>query len=104
MDHFSELSTILCYSLDWNKARVACLVQILSALFKVRSVNLTQIAAAFQSDASEASSYRRIQRFFKNFSFDLSFIVLIVSKLFLMNEAFVLIMDQNQLEMGKKRH
>jgi hypothetical protein len=102
MDHFSELSTILRYSLDWNKARVACLVQILSALFKVRSVNLTQIAAAFQSDATEASSYRRIQRFFKNFSFDLSFIVVIVSKLFLMNEGCVLIMDRTNWKWGKK--
>ena len=94
MDHFSELSTILSYSLDWNKARVAWLVQILSALFKVRSVNLTQIAVVFQLDATEASSYRRIQRFFINFSFDLSFILGIVSKLFLVDEGFVLIKDR----------
>ena len=72
MEHFSELNDILFEFLDWNKARIKCLVQILQALFRVRTVNLMQIAEAFQTNASEDSSYRRIQRFFEKFStFDL---------------------------------
>ena len=82
MKRISELEITLFHCLDWNKARVSCLVQILQALFLVRSVNLTQIAQAFQSSAKEESVYRRIQRFFKEFSFDMSFIVILACKFF----------------------
>ena len=102
MEHFSELKDTLFDFLDWNKARITCLVQILQALFRVRTVNLTQIAEAFQTGASEDSSYRRIQRFFEKFSFDMSFIIILVSKLFMMGEKCVLIMDRTNWKWGKK--
>jgi hypothetical protein len=86
---------------SWNKARVACLVQILQGLFLVRTVNLTQIAETFQTPATEASSYRRVQRFFKDFSFDMSFIVILVTKLFIMGEKCVLIIDRTNWKWGK---
>lgn len=102
MKQISELQTILFHFLNWNKARISCLVQILQGLFLVRSVNLTQIAEAFKTAAKEESSYRRIQRFFKEFSFDMSFIVILVSKLFIMDEKCVLIMDRTNWKWGKK--
>ena len=94
MQHISELETTLSYFFNWNKARLNCLAQILQALFVVRTVNLTQIAAAFQTNVKEESSYRRICRFFTNFSFDLSAIVLLVLRLFLFHDKYLLIMDR----------
>lgn len=94
MKQISELQDVLSYFLCWNKARVTCLTKILHALFQVRTVNLTQIAVAFQGFAKEASSYRRIQRFFNDFSFDKSFIVIMALRLFTMDEKFVLVMDR----------
>lgn len=44
MNQISELQKTLSHFLDWNKARISCLSQILHALFRVRTVNLTQIA------------------------------------------------------------
>ena len=78
MKHISELQTTLSDFFDWHKARLNCLVQILQALFTVRTVNLTQIAAAFKTSAKEESSYRRVCRFFTGFSFDISAIVPLV--------------------------
>ena len=78
------------------------MVQILQALFCVRTVNLTQIAEAFQSDSKEESSYRQIQRFFKGFSFDMSFIVILCFKLFVISEKWTLIMDRTNWKWGKK--
>jgi len=46
MKHINELHNNSSHFLDWNKARLHCLVQILRALLQVRTVNLTQIAAA----------------------------------------------------------
>jgi len=101
MQHISELETTLSYFLNWNKARLNCLTQILQALFLVRTVNLTQIAAAFQTSAKEESSYRRVCRFFTNFSFDLSSIVLLVLRLFPLNDKYLLIMDRTNWKWGK---
>jgi|CXWL01.1.fsa_nt_gi hypothetical protein len=102
MKHVSELQKTLSQYLDWNKARVNCLVQILQALFYVRTVNLAQIAEAFQATTKEESAYRRIQRFFKEFSFDMSFIVVLVLNLFVMDRKVTLIMDRTNWKWGKK--
>ena len=102
MEHISELQKILSSFLDWNKSRVNFLAQILQALFYVRSVNLTQIAEAFQTTAKGESSYRRIQRFFKEFSFDMSFIVVLVLNFFTLDGKFTLIMDRTNWKWGKK--
>jgi hypothetical protein len=102
MKHISELQKTLSYFLDWNKARITCLAQILQALFYVRTINLTQIAEAFQTTSKEESSYRRIQRFFKVFSFDMSSIVLLVLKLFVIGRKLTLIMDRTNWKWGKK--
>jgi hypothetical protein len=102
MRHISELEKTLSHFLDWNKARISCLVQILQALFCVRTVNLTQVAEAFKSSAKEESSYRRVQRFFKGFSFDISFIVTLVLHFFDRGGKFTLIMDRTNWKWGKR--
>lgn len=101
MKHISELENILSDFLDWNKARLHCLAQILRALLHVRTVNLTQIAAAFQADAKEESCYRRVCRFFTNFSFDMSLIALIVTRLFPFEGKWLLIVDRTNWKWGK---
>ena len=67
MKHISELQKTLSHFLDWNKARMICVVQILQALFSVRTINLTQIAAAYYSrgciaDLQEALGNRDLIR------------------------------------------
>lgn len=101
MKHISELQKTLSHFFDWNKARLDCLAQILQALFAVRTVNLTQIAAAFQSSVKEASSYRRVCRFFTGFSFDISSIVLLVFRLFPLGDKYTLILDRTNWKWGK---
>lgn len=101
MKHISELETTLSHFFDWNKARLNCLVQILQALFAVRTVNLTQIAAAFQTSVKEESSYRRICRFFTGFSFDMSTIVLLVLQLFPLDDKYILTLDRTNWKWGK---
>ena len=101
MRKISEVETTLTHFLDWNKARVLFLTQILQALFIVRTVNLTQVAQAFRSCAKEESVYRRIQRFFEGFSFDMSFIVILACKFFTWGERCVLLLDRTNWKWGK---
>jgi len=101
MEQVSELRDSLSYFLDWNKARLECLAQILRALLQVRTVNLTQIAAAFQTGVKEESCYRRVCRFFTCFSFDMSVIAVMVVKLFLREGKWLLILDRTNWKWGK---
>lgn len=101
MKQISELETTLSHFFDWNKARLNCLVQILQALFCVRTVNLTQIAAAFKTDVKEESSYRRVCRFFTGFSFDMSTIVILVLRLFPLGNKYLLVLDRTNWKWGK---
>ena len=100
MRQISELEITLNHFLNWNKARISFLIQILQALFIVRTVNLTHVAQAFCSSAKEESVYRRIQRFFKDFSFDRSFIVFLACK-FTWGEPCVLLLDRTNWKWGK---
>lgn len=60
MKDTSSLVASLNGLLSWNKARMTCFVNVLLALFSVRTVNLTEIALAFQSKATLNSRYRRL--------------------------------------------
>ena len=101
MRHISELQKTLSDFFDWNKARISCLSQILQALFCVKTVNLAQIALAFQTQTKKESAYRRVCRFFTGFSFDLSSIVLIVLKVFSLQGKHLLIIDRTNWKWGK---
>lgn len=101
MKHISELQETLSDFFDWHKSRLNCLVQILQALFAVRTVNLTQIAAAFKTSVEEESSYRRVCRFFTGFSSDIGSIILLVFRLFPLGDKYTLILDRTNWKWGQ---
>jgi len=65
VDHTTMLRDVLKLHFGWNLARVKCLSCLIIALFKVKTVNFTELATAFSGGAKTDSHYRRIQRFFK---------------------------------------
>lgn len=101
MDHISELRSTLAYFFNWNKSRLTCLAQMVQALICVRTINLTQVASAFQTKSKEESSYRRVCRFFTDFTFDFSAIAPFVLKLFSLDDKCILILDRTNWKWGK---
>ena len=101
MKHISELAEILNQHFKWNKARVTCLAQMVRAIIAVRTVNLMQLALCFATKAQAPSSYRRMQRFFKDFDFDPSLIVNIILGIFPLEKRFKIIMDRTNWKFGK---
>lgn len=101
MKHISELAEILNQHFKWNKARVACLAQMVRAVIAVRTVNLMQLALCFAAKAQAPSSYRRMQRFFKDFEFDPSIIINIILAIFPLEKRFKVIMDRTNWKFGK---
>jgi hypothetical protein len=53
-----------------SEHRLDFMARFILALIQVKTVNLTQIALAFNGQVKSLSNYRRIQRFFEQFRFD----------------------------------
>jgi len=86
MECISELKDSLNVYFGWNKARMACFVNMLLALLALlatRTVNLNKLACVVFGDALQTSRYRRIQRFFSKFPLDYRQIAGFIFKLFL---------------------
>ncbi len=71
MKQIAKLTKIFNSRLGWNKARATLLACFIVALIKTRTVNLTKIAVAMPGKAKTASKYKRLQRFFAGFNFDM---------------------------------
>jgi hypothetical protein len=96
------LEEILNEHFGWNKARMACFVGMLVALIKVRTVNLVELACAFGGMATMASRYKRIKRFFSQFTIDAAEVAgWVVAVLGLDKEAMYLSMDRTNWRWGK---
>jgi hypothetical protein len=99
----SELTQILSHHFSWNKSRLDCLVRLLLALFAVRTVNLSEIAVAFTSKAEVSSRYKRLHRFFKQFTLDYTVIARWVFWLFSSGKKFYLTVDRTNWFWGKAK-
>lgn len=103
MNQINELSTLINQTFNWNKARMDCLVGMLIALLSTRSINLTELAIAFPSEAKPDSRYRRIQRFISDYLLDFDKVSLFIMKLFgFLNQDYYLTLDRTNWKLGKK--
>ena len=98
-----ELEPMLNAYFNWNKCRMHCFVGMLLALIKVRTNNLTELACGFASSACIESRYRRIRRFFKEFTIDFSRLASWVIYFFdLSGQALTLSMDRTNWKWGTR--
>ena len=103
MDKTSELMDILGQFLKWNKARLNCFSQMLIALFITRTVNLSELAVAMASKAEIDSRYKRLQRFFRQFSLDYNLIAKFIFQLFFAGKQVYLTIDRTNWFWGKAK-
>ena len=94
-----ELREYLSEHFVGSQHRLGFIARFVLSLIKVKTVNLTQIALGLNSQAKAASNYRRIQRFFAEFSFDkAAFVGWIVQHL--PRESWVLCLDRTNWKLG----
>jgi hypothetical protein len=101
--NISELSDILKGYFGWHKARTDCMARMLIALIQNRTVNLARLAVTFASGAKLDSRYKRIQRFFSQWTIDISVVAPWVLGLFgLSDQPVYLALDRTNWRWGKK--
>ncbi len=104
MNQVTLLRQTLQPHLGWHGARVTFLALFLIALFRVKTVNFSQLAIGFMGQAKSESNYKRLQRFFKDFELDYRALAKLVVNLMGIPQPWVLSLDRTTWELGGTVH
>jgi len=104
MVQINALRKALQVHLGWHGARLTFLAMFLTALFRVKTVNFTELATAFPSTAQSASSYKRLQRFFRDFELDYGHWTKFIVSLLNIPQPWTLSLDRTNWEFGGTVH
>jgi hypothetical protein len=100
MSQYSELRRVLQTQLNWHGARISFLALFLLALLKVKTVNLSELCLGFGGKALPESSYKRLQRFFREFELDYTELATVVVSWMQIRGAWVLSLDRTTWKFG----
>ncbi|MGL5075574.1 MAG: IS4 family transposase [Waterburya sp.] len=103
MNQINLLRQALKPHLKWHGARLSFLALFLIALLRVKTVNLAEIATGFRTHAQIESSYKRLQRFFRDFDLDYSLIAKTIVSLMDIPQPWVLSTDRTEWSFGQTR-
>lgn len=103
MNQINLLRQTLKPHLGWHGARLSFLALFLIALLRVKTINLTELATGFRSQAQTDSSYKRLQRFFRDFDLDYTVIAKAIVGIMGIPQPWVLSTDRTEWSFGATR-
>ena len=103
MNQINLLRKTLKSHLGWHGARLSFLALFLIALLRVKTINLTELATGFRSKAKTDSSYKRLQRFFRNFDLDYAVIAQAIVNIMGIPQPWILSTDRTEWSFGQTR-
>lgn len=103
MNQINLLRQTLKSHLGWHGARLSFLALFLIALLRVKTINLTELATGFRSKAKTESSYKRLQRFFRNFDLDYAVIAQAIVNIMDIPQPWILSIDRTEWSFGQTR-
>jgi Transposase DDE domain len=101
MTNLRSLEQTLADNLPWNRARIKFVTRFLLALYAVQTVNLSRLATAFAGPATEASHYKRLQRFRHHFELPYAELAQLVVKLLGVSGPYTLALDRTNWQVGQ---
>jgi hypothetical protein len=100
MHQISLIRKTLQPHLSWHGARVGFLALFLVALFRVKTVNFSELAVGFLGKAQTESHYKRLQRFFRGFELDYYEVARLVVGMMQIPPPWVLSLDRTNWQFG----
>lgn len=100
MDQITRMCQILQPQLGWHGARITFLASFLVALFRVKTVNLAEVATGFPGKAKPQSHYKRLQRFFREFELNYGQLATLVVEWLDIPDPWVLSIERTTWEFG----
>ena len=101
MEQINQLRAKLRPHLGWHGARLSFVAMFLIALFRAKTVNLAELATVCGGQAATSSHYKRMQRFFRSFEFDLGQLARMLVNLAEIPQPWVLSLDRTNWSFGK---
>lgn len=86
---------------ELNLARVKLICLFITALCKTKTINYDRIASAFDTKADKNSSYRRIQRFMKDYDFPMKIVSTLIFNILPFKRNLVLVLDRTNWKFGE---
>lgn len=102
MNNINLLRQTLKPYLKWHGARLSFLALFLVSLFRVKTVNLSELSTGFMGLAKTESNYKRLQRFLREFELDYYSLAQLVIEMMSIPEPWVLSVDRTQWQFGSK--
>ena len=102
MNNVNSIRKILKPHLKWHGARLSFLALFLIALFRVKTVNLSELSTGFMGSAKTESNYKRLQRFLREFELDYYVLAKLVIEMMSIPEPWVLSKDRTNWQFGRK--
>lgn len=87
---------------ELNLARVKLICLFITALCKIKTINYDRLASGFDTTVDKKSSYRRIQRFMKEFYFPERIVSGLIFNLLPVQDNLVLVLDRTNWKFGTK--
>lgn len=87
---------------EFNLARVKLICLFITALCKIKTINYDRLASGFDTKVDKKSSYRRIQRFMKEFDFPAKTVFSLIFNLLPVKDNLVLVLDRTNWKFGAK--
>ena len=85
----------------WNRARVRFLAGFVVSLLAAQTVCLTRLSILFPSEATEASCYKRMQRFLRSFDLDFASLAHLLVQIAGVPAPWTLALDRTNWKLGK---
>jgi len=102
-DNLKQLENIIQGKLELkSRHRSKLLALIITSIIKARTVNLSDIATVFMTGSKTESNYRRIQRFFKEFTMSYISLGKMLLSLLPKDKTFIIAIDRTNWKFGKK--
>lgn len=86
---------------NWTPYQIDLVAKFLITIVLVKTVNLSKIAESFPGKALVASHYKRLQRFFRNFTFDQADLAHLVIRILPLEDSWILCLDRTNWKFGK---
>ncbi|MCS3698817.1 hypothetical protein GGQ20_000109 [Salinibacter ruber] len=101
LPYVRQLTRVLSERLGWHRARMKLMARLTGALPMQTTTNLAQLVSAGKPKVETASTYRRLQRFFAEFSFGYETLGRFLLDLVPTEPPYIAVLDQTEWHFGQ---
>lgn len=101
MQYVESMTSVLSDHLGWHLARLKFIARFTSALLKLTTTNLREIALALKAGVKEESNYRRIRRFLSSYEVDFTTLGRLLVKLLPQRPPYAVVLDRTEWHFGQ---